>query len=333
MTAVRVKLPFLVLPLAYFFGPALSRRFAITIHHWLVVISVVVGLPVFFIILRDTSSAVDLISVGKSISTPIEHVKYSMTVAYAAIAGWILYHEDDELDKGVRRWLLVGVIFLVVLLHVMAIRTGLVILYISIMVLAIRYVFQPEQRKLGLGLLLSMILIPALATQAIPTLKQKVGYMKHDWSQYQKGEGGLYSDSERMLSYQAGMFIFSSSPIIGVGYGDIRKEAHRYYRERANRPNLSKLPHSQYLTYLAGVGIIGYLIWLFGFFRPLLYSYHLRRKSLLFSLILMIYLCYGLSFLVENSLDRSMSVAFLLLLLLPLLRVTSQTLLQEGKSI
>ena len=319
-TAVRVKLPFLILPLAYFFGPDLSKRFATRIHYCLVVISVIVGLPVLFIILRDIGSAVDLISVGKSISTPIEHVKYSMTVAYAAVAGWILYSEDDGLEKDMRRWMLLAVLFLVILLHLMAVRTGLVILYVSFVVLAGRYALQPANRKLGFGLLLGLICIPIIATQKMPTLKQKIGYMKHDWSQYQKGEGNSYSDSERMLSYRAGLSIFKDSPWIGVSYGDVRGETRKYYTDVVDRPSLDKLPHCQFLTYLAGVGIIGFLTWLYGFYRPLIKSFRQVRGTLTISLILMLYLNYSLSFLVENSLDRSISVAFFLLLVLPLLK-------------
>ena len=332
-TAIRVKLPFLILPVAFLIAPNIKKKTAIDLHYWLVLISALVGLLVMIGIFRDIGSAVELISVGKSISTPIEHVKYSMTVAYAAVAGWILYREDDKLKKGMKRCLLFAVVFLVLLLHVMAVRTGLVIFYISIIFLAARYVLQPTYRKLGFGLLLGSILIPSIAIQVIPTLKQKIGYMQYDWSQYKKGEGRLYSDSERILSYQAGLSIFKNAPLIGVGYGDVREDVMSFYKDIADRPNLNKLPHSQYLTYLAGVGVLGFLIWLYGFYRPLICSVRSGRGTLLCSLILMIYLNYSLSFLVENSLDRSMSVAFLLLFLLPLLKgICSAIPLTAGKS-
>ena len=145
--------------------------------------------------------------------------------------------------------------------------------------------------------------------------------MLHDWSKYQNKEGASYSDSERMLSYKGALSIIKSSPLIGVGYGDVRTEIIEYYKKEAQRPDLQKLPHSQYLTYMSGVGLIGFLIFIFGFYQPVIASYKSHLKgSILFGLLLLLYLNFSLSFFVENSLDRSMSVAFFLLISLPLLK-------------
>lgn len=321
-TAVRIKLPFFILPVAFIFSPHIDKRFALSIHYWLVLISVMVGLPVMMGILRDMNQATDLISVGKSVYTPIEHVKYSMTVAYAAISAWLLYRHDEHKSAAMRWILLSGMVILVAVLHLMAVRTGLVIFYISLVVLAVIYSTSKLHRKVGISLMVGLVVLPIVAVQVLPTLKQKIGYMRYDWQQHEQGVGQLYSDSERLLSYKAGISIFKNSPWIGVGYGDVRSAAKDYYKEVADRPDVDKLPHSQYLTYLSGVGIIGFLIWIFGFYRPLYGSIRYSKDIYLY-LIIFLYLNYSLSFLVENSLDRSMSVAFLLLLVLPLLKVSS----------
>ena len=332
MTAVRVKLPFLLLPLAYYFGPPLGLKSVLQLHYWLVVISLIVGLPVFFLILQDLDSATDLISRGQSVETPIEHVKYSMTVAYAAITAWVLYRHD-HVSSYSSRWLLVAAALLAILLHIIAIRTGLIIFYVSLLSLTIFYLSRKTDRMIGLIMMIGAISIPLISIQLVPTLKHKIGYMLHDWSEYQKDEkGASYSDSERMLSYKGALSIIKSSPLLGVGYGDVRTEVKDYYKKEAQRPDLYKLPHSQYLTYLSGVGIIGFLIFLFGFYGPVIASYkRYSKENILFvGLLLLLYLNYSLSFFVENSLDRSMSVAFFLFLVLPILRSLPSYLPLEG---
>jgi|GEM_PF-1212661 len=321
MTAVRVKLPFLLLPIAYYLGPSLSKKFVIQLHYWLVVISVIVGLPVFFLILKDVQSATDLISIGQSVVTPIEHVKYSMMVAHAAITAWVLYRHDHANSSSSRWLVLLAAVLLAALLHIMAIRTGLVIFYVSLVLLAIFYLLRKRDRMLGVIMMIGAIAIPLVAIEVVPTLKQKIGYMLHDWSKYQNEEGASYSDSERMLSYKGALSIIKTSPLLGVGYGDVRTEVKEYYKKEAQRPDLQKLPHSQYLTYLSGVGLIGFLIFICGFYQPVIASYKNHKKeNILFGLLLLLYLNYSLSFFIENSLDRSMSVAFFLLLSLPLLK-------------
>ena len=322
-TAVRVKLPFLICPLAFLLYPKLGERFSIEIHYWLIGSSVVVGLPVIFGILRDVSSATELISIGQSVATPIEHVKYSMTVAYASVSAWILYYHDRGLTSPLRYMVIGAMIFLVMLLHMMAVRTGLAIFYISMGALSIFYLSQKSRRLVGGMMIMGSILLLMIAITTVAPLKQKIGYMRYDWQQHQEGHGALYSDSERLLSYKAGIAVLKSSPLIGVGYGDVRTAVVDYYREIADRPDLDKLPHSQFITYLAGAGIIGSILWLFGIYKPLYWSIK-KRKGIHLYLITLLYLNYSLSFLVENSLDRSMSVAFLLLLLLPLLKTDLQ---------
>ena len=111
--------------------------------------------------------------------------------------------------------------------------------------------------------------------------------------------------------------MIGSNPLIGVGYGDVLEEAHVYYDQTYKRQDLFKLPHSQYLLTLAGSGLLGFIIFMVGFFTPLL-SKKLKTKT--GTLLLLLYLNYSISFLVENSLERSVSVAFFLLFALLLLK-------------
>lgn len=317
-TALRVKLPFLLLPFSFFLLPKIKERVAIQLHYWLIGLVVAANLPVLIHALLNYNYIIDLLSMGQPVPTPIEHVKYSMFNAYAAVAGLFLIRKQTQLlSSALKVFLIVAVIFIIFMLHFLAVRTGLVIFYLSILVYGFSALINGTYRKQALLILIGVILFPIIAFKFSPTLKQKIGYMNYDWSQYQKEGGHQYSDSERIMSYKAGMKMIGSNPLLGVGYGDVLEEAHVYYDQTYHRQDLFKLPHSQYLLTLAGSGLLGFIIFVGGFFTPLL-SKNLKTKT--GTLLVLLYLNYSISFLVENSLERSISVAFFLIFALLLLK-------------
>ncbi len=317
-TALRVKLPFLLLPFSFFLLPKIKERVAIQLHYWLIGLVVAANLPVLIHALLNYNYIIDLLSMGQPVPTPIEHVKYSMFNAYAAVAGLFLIRKQTQLlSSALKVFLIVAVIFIIFMLHFLAVRTGLVIFYLSILVYGFSALINGTYRKQALLILIGVILFPIIAFKFSPTLKQKIGYMNYDWSQYQKVGGHQYSDSERIMSYKAGMKMIGSNPLLGVGYGDVLEEAHVYYDQTYHRQDLFKLPHSQYLLTLAGSGLLGFIIFVGGFFTPLL-SKNLKTKT--GTLLVLLYLNYSISFLVENSLERSISVAFFLIFALLLLK-------------
>ena len=316
-TALRVKLPFLVLPFAFFLLPKIKEQLVIQLHYWLIVVVVVVSLPVLTHALLNYDSMIDLLSKGQAIPTPIEHVKYSMFNAYAAIAGLFLIRKEDQLSSTLKVMLIIAVVFIIFMLHFLAVRTGLVIFYLSLFGYCIVELIKGASGKKTLIVFIVAIALPIITLKLSPTLQQKMGYMNHDWLQYKKDVGHQYSDSERIMSYKAALHMIGSNPLIGVGYGDVLEEAHVYYDQTYKRQDLFKLPHSQYLLTLAGSGLLGFIIFMVGFFTPLL-SKKLKTKT--GTLLLLLYLNYSISFLVENSLERSVSVAFFLLFALLLLK-------------
>lgn len=317
MTALRVKLPFLILPFVIYVLPRMKKDFVIYLHFWLIIVSLVVGAIVSINVVLDYKEMISLLAKGQAIPTPIEHVKYSMFNAYAAMSGIILWREGRHSNTH-QLWLLrIATVSIVILLHVLAVRTGLIIFYISALTyLGLKTFREGDKRKL-IVFIASSFIIPIVALNTIPSLQQKIAYMKYDWANYREGNGEHYSDSERIMSYKAGWEIWKSNPILGAGYGDVREDAHLYYDAKYKRSNFFKLPHSQFLLTMAGSGILGLLIFIAGFFTPLLV---LRDRSVSTILLFYLYLNYTLSFLVENSLERSISVAFFLVFALFLLK-------------
>jgi len=210
------------------------------------------------------------------------------------------------------RWLLaIGILILVILIHLLAVRTGLIIFYLCAVLLGGSYFYRSQNWTRGFIFLMIMMTIAGLTSYTIPTIHQKIGYMLHDWHMYTQGAGDHYSDSERLQSYQAGIRIWLDNPFIGTGYGDVLEESHLYYDRQLGRTDLFKLPHSQWLLTMAGSGILGLFIFIAGWFVPLL---SFRRSSLSRMLLFYLYAAYTLSFFVENTLERAMSVSFFVLL-------------------
>lgn len=316
-TALRVKLPFLTLPFAFFLLPKMKEQVVIQLHYWLIAVVVGVSLPVLTHAMLNYDSMIALLSKGQAIPTPIEHVKYSMFNAYAAIAGLFLIRKETQSPMALKVILIVAVAFIIFMLHFLAVRSGLVIFYVSILAYALIELVNGTSKRMALIILTGVLILPILTYKLSPTLQQKIGYMNYDWSQYQKDGGHQYSDSERIMSYKAALHMIGSNPLLGVGYGDVLEESHIFYDQVYKRQDLFKLPHSQYLLTLAGSGLLGFIIFAVGFFTPLLNKNWKTKTGTLLGLL---YLNYSISFLVENSLERSVSVAFFLIFALLLLK-------------
>ena len=123
-----------------------------------------------------------------------------------------------------------------------------------------------------------------------------------------EGEGHTYSDATRLRSYEIGWQVYLDHPYIGVGAGDLRSEMKERFQEKYPASSKYILPHNQFLTTLAGMGLIGFIIFLTAFIQPL--SAGRWKESLLF---LNFQLTAALSVLVENTLENSVGVAFYVL--------------------
>ena len=131
--------------------------------------------------------------------------------------------------------------------------------------------------------------------------------MRYDLKMYMEGTGSFYADSDRLASIHVGWVIFRNNPVVGCGIGDLRDECSKFYAQLYDRTDRILLPHSQFLHVAASCGIIGIALFLLGFYGPFLFSHGFSIPYLFF-----LYLNYSISFLLENSLERSMSVAFFL---------------------
>jgi len=264
------KSPFLFLPFAFYISREhMSRRYYDYLMAFVVIVSIV-SLGVLTNYLMNFDALNEAIEKGKSITTPIDHTEYSIFVAFACIVALLLYTEEKRVVRiGTKGTLIMLSLFLFIFLHVLAVRSGLAVLYLSGVIIGIYTFIKKKKYKQLIGLLAFLIIAPIIAVNIVPSLKKKIGYANWDLAQYKEGKGLNYSDSERIYSLEAGVEIFKDNMIMGTGIGDLKSACQKIYQQRLNR-TLDHFPHNQILFVLAGMGIVGLCFYLLAAFLPLI---------------------------------------------------------------
>lgn len=305
------KLPFLFLPLAFY---SVRNHVASRYYDYLMGFVLLVGVVSLGVLGNYLMNFDDLnaaIGKGQAITTPIDHTEYSIFVAFAAIVSMFVFLEKKKVVSiGTKSTQLLISIFLILFLHILAVRSGLAVLYITAFLVGLYYCVKEKKYKILGGLVISMFLFPLIAINTIPSLKKKLSYVNWDLSQYKQGIGLNYSDSERIYSLRAGKDIFLEAPIVGVGLGDMRAKCNEKYQSYLGR-TLKHYPHNQYLFTLASMGILGFLVSMFALLGPL---YLLREPFDPYFLTL--HSVVFVSALAENTLERTFSIGFYLFFVL-----------------
>lgn len=266
MEVVRIKLPLLLMPLAFAGGWQLSPK------GWKAVFY-------FFLLLCFGGCCWSLWQYGqnlqainesylraKSIPTPLEddHVRFSWLVAVAA--SLCLY---ASLFVKSQRWLLsLACLIFVAYLHVLSARTGLLCFYFFALVLMVYLLFFTRRKKWWPLLLL---LLPLLAWLLLPTFRNRLAYIAYDLSFIKSKTylpGG--NDGNRVQSIKAGWSILKQHPL-GVGAGDVRDETFNWYATHlpGMLPTDRLLPSSEWLMYGAAAGWPGLIFFIAIMLLPL----------------------------------------------------------------
>lgn len=318
LSRLRIKLPFLILPLAFFFLPRPSDRALDGLLYFLVVLLVLTSIGVLINYLLDFEAINKLIKQGQTLPLPCNHVRFSLLLAFGVLIAMYLYFQKYYWKWPWEKYLQLGAaLFLFAFIHVLSVRSGIVVVYATLFLLVIRYIFKTGRWLLGAGVLLAMAAFPFLAYQTMPSLRAKVDYVKYDLFMYRHGhEDAKLSDSARWISLKIGWDIFKAHPVVGKGVGNFKSAVQSHYEQEY--PDISalerKMPHNQFLSVLGATGVLGFLFFLGIFLLPIFYQRNHQHW-----LLLGFYLIVFLSFMVENTIENAMGVGFFIYYLLHLL--------------
>lgn len=305
---IKLKLPFLFLPFAFYAIKPIDRDTHQWIHYAFIATVLISSFQVLITCLADFKAISLSIGKGKAIPTPIDHIHYSIMVAYAIVSSFI-YCIISKNKKWKIGLFLVG-IFLFGFAHFLSVRTGLALSYSSLVFILGWYVIRNKKYVTGLVTVVLMAAIPFIAFKTIEPFKRKINYMYWDFAKYKQGKGKSYSDSERLMSYEIASDLIKESPFFGHGVGDLRPIMVRKHKEKFGQKEKYIYPHNQYLYVLTTMGVLGAIFFFGGLLSPVLFA---ERRNIFLAIIFILMM---MSFLVENTIQRAVITGFYLFFVL-----------------
>src|SRR5688572_15298547 len=261
---MRIKLPLLFIPLA------LAAPFGFSSMHWQRLQLLFIALTVITSLWCIAHYAVDIKAINeaylraKTMTTPLEndHVRYSWMVSIAILlSAWMCWQRRNK--KDILFWILAGTITgLIIFLHLLAARTGLLSFYVMLVTAITWWIFSQRQKKYVLLALALLFILPVSAYMLMPSFRNKIAYFRYEYAYFKKAAYLPGSnDAMRVISIHAGWNVMNAHPPIGVGYGDIRdevkKEYAKHYPEMIEADKI--LPSNEWLMYGSGCGWTGLL--------------------------------------------------------------------------
>ncbi|HAP01447.1 MAG TPA: hypothetical protein DCQ93_05920 [Bacteroidetes bacterium] len=318
---VNLRLAFVVIPIGLVAMRGMSHKhfqWALYIFLWLIVVSSIIVLAKYF---RNYEEINTSYSAGGTMETPYSHIRFSLMVCFCIFSGWFLYRGDFQpLFRGEKYFTLAATGFLVLFLHLLAVRSGLLAFYICALFVTLRSIYFGKKWKSGIAMIGVQILIPVVAYVVFPSVKSRVDYMQYDIKNYFNGADirGL-SDATRIYSIRTGIKIGQQNYWFGVGAGDLKNEAMKFYKDMPEMKDAYKLPHNQIIWEFASVGIIGLIIFWFASLFPFFYNRN-YKDPLFLCLHIIIFSSYLTEATADDSNGNGLYLVFLCLIYFQLLK-------------
>lgn len=264
LSVMRIKLPLLLLPLAF----AAPMRFSN--KQWMMIAGLFIALVTaatiwcMFQYAGDASAVNASYLKAKTMLTPLENdrVRFSWLVAVAVlVAAWML---KQQRNKNFYWWLMIFVIiWLIIFLHLLAVRTGVVSLYMMLAGWIIYLLTRKKDRLQVIGVACVLILLPIIAYFLFPSFNNRIKYIRHDFDYFKQANYLPGSnDAMRVISIKAGWQVMNEHPLNGVGFGDVLNETiQQYDKDYPSMLATDKiLPGSEWMMYGSAVGWPGFIV-------------------------------------------------------------------------
>lgn len=247
----------------------------------------------------------------------MSHTRLSLMLVTAVFSAYYLFQKNYFLlyPKFEKYLIVFAGIFILCFIHLLSVRSGLLAFYASCFILALSNMILRKQYKRGAIILIIIIVMPFLAYKTIPTVHHKVDYMITDVGRFFRGEDvNQWSDGNRLLSIRIGIELGKTSPLIGIGIGDVEPEMFAYYS--SYHPEIWKdyqlTPHNQFVYVFTACGLIGLILFTIVTLYPL--TRKVTYKSMLFlTLVVSLLTSYISEATLENQLGVCLLITFYLI--------------------
>jgi O-antigen ligase len=314
----QIALPYLVLPIAFIKIPKLSDRRLFILYGLYFALTLMVSMIAFVYYLFHQESINQLYLESRVMPTILSHhPTLSLMMVFAVYIGYWMYQSKRFYKFKIERNLMaIGTVFLFIFIHIFSVRSGLLALYLVVLLELSRWIFEKKQYKNALLAGISLLVIGGTTLFVSPTVSNKIANTTQDLNNYQsKGSANNQSLSSRIISYKNAIRIAQESTIwMGCGLGDIKDLNEAIFAK--DYPDVTKriIPHNQFLFYFAAIGLIGVLAFCFFFYTPLWKNQAYKNPLLLVHIVII-----SVGFMFESPLQSQVGVAYsLVFYLLPL---------------
>lgn len=277
---IDVKLAFLLLPISFALLPRFSiKQFTILTFALAILFLAGAGYSISFLV-RSYHYYIDKYWFSAVLPTPVENDHICFSVAIALFVVWSVYFFPYLKGRVAKVLLALTIAILSIYLHILSAKSGLLAWYVFI-VMWLFYMVIKKNRLLGLGMIIMFSAFSYFAWNYIPTLRQKVGYVRYSIEMYEQGERtGNFSDVGRIISDDIAVKIIKEHPFTGVGAGDILEEMDkgydRWYPQVKKENRL--FPHNQFLSAAVGCGVLSLIVLLVLVIYPM-FSINKNRQG------------------------------------------------------
>ncbi len=314
---VQVKLPVLLLPLAFALQPRLTDKDIQRLTIGMGVMLMVGACYSMSFFLTDTEHYINEYKVSHMLPTLPKKDHIRSSIASALYVVWAAYAWPRLQSRNMKR--LTGLIaaILVIYIHVLAAKSGLISLYLFIGAWGVYMSFEKNKRY-GLAILTAIPIMVILGMRMIPTLRERVNYIGYTIFMYQRDlQTSNLGDVSRLISYRLGVQLIKEHPLTGSGAGDMKADMDKLYA--AQYPEIDEygrlIPHNQFLTVTLACGIVGGILFLLWVVWPLTVMRRNRQSFFFFA----VWLILLLQLMIEPVLEVQFGVfVYMLFLLLQL---------------
>lgn len=269
VNVLQLKLPFFFLPFSFIAIKEVPKKQIYSIYVLLLTLVTFEAISASFFYFQNQEIINQGYSAAQVLKTPINHIRFSLLVAFSIIIGLEFYLKKRYVFNKVETYFYLGFsIFLFLFIHLLSTRSAIFSTYLALLVYLSSHLIKNKKWLLLTTVYLLFISFPILAYFTSPTFQNKVGYMKWDLAQYQQENFHGYSDAKRIISMKTGIIVGTESPCFGVSPADLSKKMADAYRERF--PNLQPKhylkPHNQFISTFASMGVVGVLALLAALF-------------------------------------------------------------------
>ena len=233
---VRIKLPFLLIPIAFSLIPAFTFKQQKAMMLTYCFSQLIIAFYSVAGYWQNFEHSIDRVKKNGALEIfgGANHIYFGVSLALAIlIAVHILFKYKSYFPKLSKIWPILYILIATLCLHSMTSRTGLLAFYGGISMYFLLFIILKRKWKLGLVIVASLILLPVLSYKLIPsfTYRVNVTIWDYEYSQEENADLNYQSVGLRIKAWGCSWGIFKDTPVFGVGFGDLGDELFACYEE------------------------------------------------------------------------------------------------------